>query len=90
MSNTIYIKTAQREFTIDQGKPVLVRWKSKNKSRPGTSVGLGWLLPGENRHTVKLVHSTFQTYDQVEQEYPASWTIWTSSILDIHEMRRTK
>lgn len=87
---TIYIQTPQREVAVESGKPVLVRWKSKNKQRPGVSVGVGWLLPGEKPHTVKLVHSAFQTYDQVEQEYPSSWSIWTSSILEVHQLGRLK
>ncbi|MBS1369758.1 MAG: hypothetical protein HPZ91_07345 [Lentisphaeria bacterium] len=80
---TIIIKTRQRSYEIPEGKPVLIRWKAKNKSRTGLCTGIGWIKPGENRHTIVLVHQAFCTWDGVETEYPSRWTIWTSQIIDI-------
>ena len=84
---TIRIITQGREYVIPEGKPVIVKWKSKNKERRGVSTGIGWLLRGDKPHTFRLVHSAFQTWDKVEQEYPCSWTIWESQILDVHQVQ---
>ena len=82
------IKTPNRTFIVPEGRPVIVQWKAKNKSRQGVGMALGWLKRGDNPHCVTLVHSTFQTWDKIEQEYPASWTIWYSQILDIRILKR--
>lgn len=87
---TITIKTPEREYVIPEGKPVIVKWKSKNKERKGVSTGIGWLKRGEKPHTFLLVHSAFQTWDQVESEYPAKWTIWDSQILGITKLKGYK
>ena len=86
MRRTITIKTKEREYTIAEGKPAIVVWKSKNKSRQGTSPGVGWIIRGEKPHTIRLIHSCFQTWDKVEQEYPASWTIWDSQIIAVNAL----
>ena len=83
----ITINTKTQVFTIPEGKPVIVKYKCKNKERQGTSTAIGWLKRGEKPHTFLLVHSAFQTWDKVEQEYPAKWTIWESSIVDIHQVK---
>lgn len=80
------ITTKTQTYTIPEGKPAIVKWKSKNKERPGISTAIAWIKRGEKPHTFLLIHSCFQTYDKVEQEYPASWTIWESQILDIHQV----
>lgn len=84
MNNSVLsIATPLGTFSVPDGKPVIIRWKCKNKNRRGVSLGVGWLRRGEKPHTLRLVHSAFQTWDAVEQEYPASWTIWESSVLDV-------
>ena len=85
--STIRVKTKVKEFTIPEGKPAIVIWKSKNKSRPGVSTAIGWLKHGEKPGTILLVHSAFQTYDKVEQDYPATWTIYHSAVLDIRPLQ---
>ena len=86
MRRTITIKTKEHEYTIAEGKPAIVVRKSKNKSRQGTSTGVGWIIRGEKPHTIRLIHSCFQTWDKVEQEYPASWTIWDSQIIAVNAL----
>ncbi|WP_176013633.1 hypothetical protein [Victivallis sp. Marseille-Q1083] len=88
MKENIVIKTRQRSFTIPAGRPVLIRWECKNKSRPGVSVGIGWLKKGDRPHTVELVHQTFSTWDQAENEYASHWTIYESRIIDIRPLQR--
>ena len=85
----IQIKTPKRMFRIPEGKPVIVQWKAKNKSRSGLGMALGWIRRGEDPHTIRIVHSTFQTWDKLESEYPATWTIWKSQILDIRILKRS-
>ena len=85
MSN-ITVKTKVKEFTIPEGKPAIVVWKSKNKSRPGVSTAIGWVKRGEKPGTILLINSAFQTYDKVEQNYPAKWTIYHSTIIDIRPL----
>ena len=84
---TVVIKTPEKEYVLPEGKPCIIKWKAKNKERKGVSTGIGWLKRGEKPHTFLLVHSAFQTWDKVEQEYPAKWTIWESSIVDIHQVK---
>lgn len=86
MGRTIVIKTKVREYNIPEGRPAIVVWKSKNKTRQGVSTAVGWIKHGEKPHTITLIHSCFQTWDKVEQEYPASWTIWDRSIIDIRPL----
>lgn len=83
MGRSMTIRTKSREYQIPEGRPAIVSWKSKNKNRPGNSTAVGWIKRGEKPHTIQLIHSCFQTWDHVEQEYPASWTIWESQIIDI-------
>ena len=89
-SRPLVIRTREREFTVPEGKPVIVQWKSKNKSRPGRSVGIGWIRRGEKPHTIELIHSAFQTWDQIEKEYPARWTIWETQVLEIHQLQSVR
>lgn len=84
----IRIKTPTRSFIVPEGRPVIIQWKAKNKSRAGLGMAMGWIKRGDDPHTVKIIHSTFQTWDKLESEYPASWTIWKSQILDIRIMKR--
>ena len=86
MGKDIIIKTKAKTFHIPEGKPVIVTWKSKNKSRSGCSTAVGWIKGGKEPHTVLLIHSCFQTWDKVEQEYPAAWTVWMSQIIDIRTL----
>ena len=86
----IKIKTPKRTISVPEGKPVIIHWKAKNKSRSGLGMAMGWIRRGDDPNTVKVVHSTFQTWDKLESEYPASWTIWKSQILDIHVMKRAE
>lgn len=90
MGRTITIKTKVREYNISEGRPAIVVWKSKNKSRQGYSTAVGWIKRGEKPHTIQLIHSCFQTWDHVEQEYPASWTIWYTQIIDIRILSTTR
>lgn len=87
---TLIIRTRSREFSIPEGKPVIIQWKSKNKSRSGQSTGIGWLKRGEHPHTLELIHSCFKTWDDVEMEYPTRWTIWENQILNILPLRGIK
>ncbi|MCQ2378018.1 MAG: hypothetical protein MJ016_02260 [Victivallaceae bacterium] len=80
---TLQIRTPTQTYTVIEGKPVLVQWKAKNKQRPGIGYGVGWIKRGEKPHSFLLIHSTFQTYDEIEREYPAKWTIWDSQVLCI-------
>lgn len=84
----VLVKTRSRDYEIPEGRPVLIRWKAKNKSRTGLCTGIGWLKPGGNRHTIELVHQAFCTWDGVETEYPSRWTIWMSQIIDIRILGR--
>ena len=87
---TLTIRTKEREFVIPERKPVIIKWKATNKQRQGISTGIGWLLRGEKPHTFQLVHSAFQTWDKVEQEYPCTWTIWESQIIDVHQVQAVR
>ena len=80
---TITIRTKEREYIIQTGKPAIVVWNSKNRERKGISTAIGWILPGDKPKTIRLIHSCFQTIDKLTHEYPASWTIWTSQIIAI-------
>ena len=84
--NVITIKTKRREYTIMEGKPAIVQWKSKNKNRQGMSTAIGWIIRDKDPKCIRLIHSCFQTWDNIEQEYPSSWTIWNNSIIDIQPM----
>ena len=86
MGKDIIIKTKAKTFNIPEGKPVIITWKSKNKSRQGYSTAVGWIKRGKDPHTVTLIHSCFQTWDKVEQEYPAAWTVWMSQIMEIRTL----
>lgn len=86
MARTITIRTKAKTFQVLEGKPVILTWKTKNKSRQGFSTAVGWIKAGDNPHNFLLIHSCFQTWDQVEQEYPATWTIWESQIIDIRTL----
>lgn len=89
MKNSIIIvKTRQRSYEIPEGKPVLIRWKSKNRGRTGLSTGIGWIKSGGNRHAISLVHQAFSTWDGVESEYSSQWTIWMSQIIEIRMIGR--
>lgn len=88
--NTIHVKTKNKEYHISAGKPVIVHWKAKNKTRAGESTAVGWIKPGEKPHTITLIHSCFQTHDKVEQEYTSSWTIWDTQIIDIRPLSAMK
>lgn len=90
MSKPIVIKTASRTVEIPEGKPCIVQWKSKNKTRPGVSTAVGWVKRGERPGTILLVHSAFETYDRVEREYPAKWTIFLGSILSVTPLHAEK
>ena len=83
---TILIRTKSREYIVQEGEPVIITWKSKNKTRQGLNTAVGWLMWGDRPHTVTLVHSCFQTWDKLEQEYPSKWTIWHSQILEIRPL----
>lgn len=85
----IRIRTPKRTYSVPEGRPVTIQWKAKNKSRSGICNALGWLKRGDRPHTVKIIHSTFQTWDKLESEYPATWTIWKSQILDIRILKRS-
>lgn len=85
-SKILTIKTRSKEYIVGEGKPVILVWRSKNKTRPGLSTAVGWLKRGENPHTVTLIHSCFQTWDKMEQEYPSKWTVWMSQIIDIRPL----
>lgn len=89
MGCSLKIKTPIREYTIYEGRPVIVLWRSRNKTRRGFSTAVGWIKRGEKPHTILLIHSCFQTWDKVEQEYPASWTIWESQIINIRLLSKT-
>lgn len=80
------IQTRRQKFIVPLGKPVICQWKSTNKSRKGISTAIGWIKQGEKPHTIHLIHSAFQTWDKVEQEYCAHWTVWASQILDIRPL----
>lgn len=84
------IKNNCREWSVPSGKPVMIRYKTKNKTRSGVAVSLGWIMPGERPHTVTLVPSCFQTWDEIEKEYPFTRTIWSSSIEDIKILSSVK
>lgn len=86
----IRIKTQECEYLIPEGKPVMISWKAKNKSRPGINVGIGWVKRGEKPHTLELVHQTFSTWDKIENEYSCKWTIWMSQITDIRILSSTR
>lgn len=79
----ITIKLPGKTVVIQEGKPCIVRWKGKNRSRPGICAAIGWIKRGERPGSIILVHSAFETYDRVEREYPAQWTIFYSSILSV-------
>lgn len=51
----IQIKTPKRMFRIQEGKPVIVQWKAKNKSRSGLGMALGWIRRGDDPHTIRIV-----------------------------------
>lgn len=87
---TITIKTKVLEYCVPEGRPAIVIWKSKNKTRSGVSTAVGWIKRGDKPHTIHLIHSCFETWDKVEQEYPASWTIWESQIIGIHPLQATR
>lgn len=87
MSKIITIKTPENQWQIPEGKPVMIRFKTKNKQRPGVGFALGWIKTGEKPGTVMVIHSTFNTWDKVEQEYPCKWTVYKSSIMDIKQLR---
>ena len=89
-SRPLVIRTREREFTVPSGKPVMIRYKTKNKTRSGIAVSLGWIMPGDRPHTVTLVPSCFQTWDEIEKEYPFTRTIWSSSIEDIKILSSVK
>lgn len=83
----IVIKTSGREIRIPAGRPVLIRWKGKNKQRPGVNTAVGWIKPATgNSHAVELVHRAFSTWDKVENEYTCTWTIWHTQIIDVKLM----
>ena len=84
----ITIKTPKRTYSVPEGRPVLIQWQAKHKGRTGVGVAVGWIKRGENAQTITLVHSTFQTWDRLQQEYPAKWTIWKSQIRDIRILKR--
>lgn len=86
MLKMIEITTKEKQFQIPEGRPVIITWKGKNKSRSGMSTAVGWIKHGEAPKTVKLVHSCFETWDKIEQEYQSSWTIWHSQIIDIRPL----
>lgn len=81
--STITVKLRDRDITVPEGKPVIVTWKSKNKQRPGKTVGVGWLKRGDSPAQLKLVQQTFATWDAAEQEYASQWNIYKSNILDL-------
>lgn len=82
------LKLAQSTVEIPEGKPVLVRWKSKNKDRPGLNTGIGWIRRGENSHQIELIHRAFSTWDGIETEYASRWTVWVSQIIDIRVLKK--
>ena len=86
MGRTITIRTGIREYRIPEGRPAIIAWRSKNKTRQGISTAVGWIKRGEKPNTIELVHSCFQTWDKVEQEYPSKWTIWEYRIIDIRPL----
>lgn len=73
-------------YQIRENAPVIIKWSGKYKDRPGISTAIGWIKRGERPHTVLLVHSAFETHDQIEHDYPAKWTIFQSQILFIREL----
>ena len=77
------IRNACREWSVPSGKPVMIRYKTKNKTRSGIAVSLGWIMPGDRPGSVTLVPSCFQTWDEIEKEYPFTRTIFSSSVVDI-------
>lgn len=84
----IQIKTQNKEFLVTEGRPVVVQFKGKSKTRCGTLTAVGWIKRGENSHCVQLIQTAFSTYDRLENEYLFVRTIWNSSILDIKELFR--
>ena len=77
------IKTSKKVYIVPEGKPCIVRWGGKNKTRPGVSTAVGWIKRGERPRTFELVQSCFETWDEVEREYPVSWQIFESRVLSI-------
>ena len=77
------INVNHQAVTFPEGKPCIVTWKSKNKNRPGRSTGIGWIRRGEKPHSFEIIHSCFETWDEVEREYPARWTVWESQIISV-------
>ena len=90
MSNKITIKLKERQIEIAEGKPAIVVWKSKNKERKGIATAICWVKRGEHPKTLQLIHSCFQTWDKVESEYPCSWNVWESQILNIKPLKGVK
>ena len=90
MSEMITVKLRSGDISVPEGKPVIVTWKSKNKQRPGKTVGVGWLKRGDSHAQLKLVQQTFATWDAAEQEYASQWNIYKSSILDIRLLTAAK
>ena len=66
---------------------VMIRWKTKNKQRPGVGFAVGWVKSGVKPGSIEIIHSTFSTWDKVEQEYCSKWTIWKNSIMDVKQLK---
>ena len=83
---SIIIRLADRQIAIAEGKPAIVVWKTKNKQRPGTATAVAWIKRGERPGELALIHSGFQTYDKVEQEYTSSWHIFERQLIDVRPL----
>ena len=86
MAEMISFKINGQSVRIPEGKPVILKWKSKHRQRPGITTGVGWLKRGE-KGKLLFVHQAFITYDGVESEYASSWTIYPSNIIECRLMR---
>lgn len=80
------IRTRETVYDIQEGKPVIIKYKTKNKSRAGISTAIGWIKKSKDPKAFDIIHSCFQTWDAIEKEYPAHWTVWEGQIISIHVM----
>lgn len=87
MKEILKIRTHTREYSIPAGKPVIIQWRSTNKTRKGVSTAIGWIKPSDDPRAIVLIHSAFQTWDHIEQEYPSKWKVWNSQIIDIRPLK---
>ncbi len=83
---TIRIQNKIINAEIVEGKPVLVRWSGKSKTRAGVCMAVGWIKAGERPGTVDIVHQAFQSWDLVETEYSFKWTVWIGKIIYLKQL----